>query len=120
MHVYEDSWDFTEAQFAVHLDDIPKLAALLAKQPGTRWAWYRCEAMDATNHGDIVYLAVGPRCTYKEPPPFHPGPNVWHRMSVFKGWVDPESWICVPVAQLEERGLPKPEAVGSTPSGDAK
>lgn len=120
MHVFEDSWDFTNAQWPVHPDDRPQLAALLQSKPEARWAWYRCEALDSAQCGTIVYLAVGPGCTYQEPPPFHPGPNVWHRMSVFKGWVDPETWICVPVAQMEERGLPKPEAVGSTPSGDAK
>lgn len=118
MYAFVETWGCMGVQRPVHPDDRPKMKALVDKAPGTRWAWYQCGAMDSVHHGTVIYLAVGPGVTFKEPPKFHPGPNVWHAMSEFKGWVDLDDWICLPAAKTEERGLPKPEAGGLTPSGD--
>ncbi len=84
---------------------IPKYAPLLgewsapcgaflarrAELKGARWFAYQCRDLyyrPVSHMGDVTYLACGPDCTYKEPPPFCPGPNVWHAMSPLIGKLD--------------------------------
>lgn len=53
-----------------------------------RWYVYQCRAMDSPHLGNVFFLLVGPERTYKEPPPYCPGPSVIHAMSPLVGWLD--------------------------------
>lgn len=77
----------------------------MAGYPGARWAYYVCEAMDSAFHGNIFYLMYGPANTFATPPPFFPGPNVYHAMSVYAGELDLDRAVMEPAHENDNDGV---------------
>lgn len=67
----------------------PEALEAMRNSPHKQWAVYQNVAMDSSNRGHLRFLAVGPDCTFKEPPPRYPdtASGVGWRY-IFIGWVD--------------------------------
>lgn len=67
-------------------------------RPGVRWAVYRDSAFDSSDFGRMMFLAVGPGCTYEEAPerlPDIPMGTGWKFRRI--GWADLDRGVVTPL-----------------------
>jgi len=73
----------------VHADSLKQMRRSPSRFKTTRWAVYENKAMDSTDFGDMRFLAIGPKNTFKEPPSRYPDSEHGTGWAyVFSGWVN--------------------------------